>query len=127
MYFLLLVVISVLLVTAFGLMNHYIHAFTIHETWWLLPVLFAAIAAGGHTLMIRSVKAHTDQFMIWFLLAISLKMLLYLGVLLLLFVMSGKILGTSFLIAFAVNYVAVTILDLVLVLRLNKNMQAGDR
>lgn len=86
-------------------------------TWWLLPLLFFLIASAGHSLMIRSVKSKPEQFMIYFLLAITVKMLLYLGLLLAWFIISGHNLETGFVVAFAILYVVITALDLVTVLR----------
>lgn len=122
-YFLLLSLLTILLMSGFLMSELFLSHFHLHYTWWLLPLLFGLISAGGHSLMTRSVKAAGDQFMIWFLLAISVKMLLYLAVLLIWFVISGKSLGIPFVAAFAINYVAVTILDLVIILRINKNLQ----
>jgi len=120
-YFLFLSLVTVVLMIAFRLSETFLAPFTINATWWLLPLLFGTISAAGHSLMIRSVKVASDQFMIWFLLAISLKMLLYLGILLIWFVISGKTIEIPFVTAFAANYVLVTVLDLATVLRINKH------
>lgn len=92
-------------------------------TWWLLPVLFFAVSASGHSLMVRSIKSKPDQFMIWFLLAITVKMLLYLALLLIWYVISGQKLTVPFVGAFALMYIAVTTLDLITILNISKNQK----
>jgi hypothetical protein len=60
--------------------------------------------------------------MIFFLLAITVKMLLYLGLLLVWFIISGHNLETGFVVAFAILYVVITALDLVTILRYQKKV-----
>jgi hypothetical protein len=81
-------------------------------TWWLLPAAFFFISATGHSLLMRSFRGQDEQFMTWFLLATTVKLLLYLALLLVWFLISGHQLSTSFIIAFASLYVSVTALDL---------------
>ena len=111
------------LLTAVLLAVHKWHVpFSPAITWWLLPLLFFSISSAGHSLMIRSVKGKPDQFMIFFLLAITVKMLLYLGLLLVWFIISGHNLETGFVVAFAILYVVITALDLVTILRYQKKV-----
>jgi hypothetical protein len=92
-------------------------------TWWLLPLAFFIISASGHTLLMRSFKGNDEQFMTWFLLATTVKLLLYLALLLIWFLLSGHQLSSSFIIAFAALYVSVTALDLSIVAAFRKKQQ----
>jgi len=92
-------------------------------TWWLLPAAFFIISATGHALLMRSFKGNDEQFMTWFLLATTVKLLLYLALLLIWFLVSGHQLSTSFIITFAALYVGVTALDLILVATFRKKQQ----
>ncbi len=89
-------------------------------TWWLLPLVFFSIALAGHGLMLRAIQVKPEQFMIFFLLATTVKMLLYLALLLVWFIISGQQLEFPFLVAFAILYVTITALDLIFTLSFRK-------
>jgi hypothetical protein len=111
-YILYLSLITALITALFFALNRTIMVFDPGYTWWALPLIFFAISLAGHGLMVRSFKGKPDQFMIYFLLATTVKMLLYLGLLLAWFVLSGHQLTMQFAGAFAVLYFSLTILDL---------------
>lgn len=118
-----LVVITIALTGVLFVVHENRYPFDPAFTWWLLPLVFFSISVAGHTLMIRSFKGQSDQFMIFFLLATTVKMLLYLGLLLVWFLISGRQLEMSFVGAFALLYVVFTALDLITILKFKKRQK----
>ncbi|HRZ41736.1 MAG TPA: hypothetical protein P5228_03430 [Bacteroidales bacterium] len=94
------------------IIHHRYFTFTPAYTWWLLPLAFYVISLAGHTLLARAMRGKPDQFMVYFLLATTVKMLLYLGLLLIWFFLAGKTIPGPFIGAFALLYLSVTVLDL---------------
>lgn len=119
-YILYLTLITALITSLFFALSRTIVVFDPVFTWWALPLVFFAISMAGHALMVRSFKGKPDQFMIYFLLATTVKMLLYLGLLLAWFVLSGHQLTMQFAGAFAVLYFSLTTLDLLSLLAAKK-------
>ncbi len=122
-FFIYLALLTVSVTGLFYLAELSMITFEPHFTWWLLPVLFFAVSAAGHSLMVHSIRSKPDQFMIWFLLATTVKMLLYLALLLAWYLLSGQKLTTSFIQAFAVLYVLITALDLVIIMNISRKQK----
>lgn len=94
------------------IVQHRFFTFTPAFTWWLLPLAFYVISLAGHALLARAMRGKPDQFMVYFLLATTVKMLLYLGLLLIWFFIAGQTIPGPFIGAFALLYLSVTALDL---------------
>ena len=94
------------------LVHHRFFSFTPAYTWWLLPLAFYVISLAGHALLARAMRGKPDQFTVYFLLATTVKMLLYLGLLLIWFFLAGQTIPGPFVGAFALLYLSVTALDL---------------
>lgn len=90
------------------------------HTWWLLPLIFFLISISGHALILKSFKSNPKQFMIHFLIAAAVKMFLYLGLLVIWFIISGHKLPTGFAVAFCVLYFSIMFLDIIMVLFMKK-------
>ncbi len=111
-YALILSLLTIVVVLIFNIIHRKFFAFTPASTWWVLPLAFYAISLAGHSLLYRAMKGKPDQFMVYFLLATTVKMLLYLGLLLIWFFLADQTIPMPFVGAFALLYLSVTALDL---------------
>lgn len=111
-YFILLTLLTVVIMAILNIIHRRFFQFDPAFTWWLLPLAFYGISIAGHALLIRAMKGNPDQFMIYFLLSTTVKMLLYLGLLLLWFFMAGQTIPMPFVGAFALLYLSTTGVDL---------------
>ncbi len=116
-YYLFLTLLVTIMIAILYTLHHNITPLKPPFTWWLLPLLFYVISATGHLLITRSIIAQPSQFLNRFLLATAVKFFLYVGILIVWYLLQNKSLTMHFVASFALLYLSVTALDLVSVLK----------
>jgi hypothetical protein len=111
-----LTMLTVVIILMLNIIHRKYFSITPVYSWWALPLAFYLISIAGHALLSRAMNSKPEQFMIYFLLSSTVKLLLYLAILLLWFFLSGQTISKTFAGVFILLYLSVTALDMTTVL-----------
>lgn len=102
-------------ITSFAMKN-WVLADQMTSFWWILLIFFFGLSLISHNLLVKATTGKSDQFSVFFLLASTVKLLLYLAFLLIFHFAAGG-LEIPFLLVFAAYYLIFTSLDVAVLLR----------